>query len=165
MVIIFSSILMAGFNSAQLTPAIKKLSEGRLAAARIFKIIDRKPTVASLPNALKPTTFKGVFVFEHVSFAYPKDPTTKIIDNLSMEISSRSTALVGESGCGKSTIFQLMMRFYDPDGGRITLDGIDLRQLDINWLRAHIGYVGQEPVLFAATIRENLLLGKDDATQ
>ena len=72
---------------------------------------------------------------------------------------------MGESGCGKSTIFQLLMRFYDPDEGRITLDGTDLRDLDIYWLRDQIGYVGQEPVLFATTLRENLLFGKEDATQ
>lgn len=72
---------------------------------------------------------------------------------------------MGESGCGKSTIFQLLMRFYDPDEGRITLDGTDLRDIDIYWLREQIGYVGQEPVLFATTLRENLLFGKEDATQ
>jgi ATP-binding cassette subfamily B (MDR/TAP) protein 1 len=60
---------------------------------------------------------------------------------------------VGESGCGKSTIFQLIMRFYDPDQGRITLDGVDLKLIDLKWLRESIGYVGQEPVLFATTIR------------
>lgn len=82
-----------------------------------------------------------------------------------MEINSKSTAFVGESGCGKSTIFQLMMRFYDPDEGRITLDGTDLRDLNLYWLREQIGYVGQEPVLFATTLRENLLFGKEEATQ
>jgi ATP-binding cassette, subfamily B (MDR/TAP), member 1 len=71
---------------------------------------------------------------------------------------------VGESGCGKSTIFQMIMRFYDPDQGRVTLDGVDLRDLDLNWLRNQIGYVGQEPVLFATTIKENLLYGREDAT-
>ena len=81
-----------------------------------------------------------------------------------MEINSKKTAFVGESGCGKSTIFQLLMRFYDPDEGRITLDGVDLKDLDIYWLRNQIGYVGQEPILFATTIKENLLFGKENAT-
>ena len=76
----------------------------------------------------------------------------------------KSTAFVGESGCGKSTIFQLMMRFYDPDEGRVTLDGNDLRDLDLNWLRSQIGYVGQEPVLFAVSLKENLLFGIEHAT-
>ena len=72
---------------------------------------------------------------------------------------------MGESGCGKSTIFQLLMRFYDPDEGKITLDDVDLRELDLNWLRQSFGYVGQEPVLFAKSIKENLLIGKTDATE
>lgn len=71
---------------------------------------------------------------------------------------------MGESGCGKSTILQLIMRFYDPDQGRILLDGNDLRELDLTWLRNQIGYVGQEPVLFATSIRENLKLGYEEAT-
>lgn len=75
------------------------------------------------------------------------------------------TGLVGESGCGKSTIIQLIMRFYDPDEGRITLDGYDLRLLNLVWLRQQIGYVGQEPVLFATSIRENLLFGNENATE
>ena len=71
---------------------------------------------------------------------------------------------MGESGSGKSTILQLVMRYYDPDEGRIILDGIDIRYLDLRWLRENIGYVGQEPVLFAASIKENLLFGKENAT-
>ena len=71
---------------------------------------------------------------------------------------------MGESGSGKSTILQLVMRYYDPDEGRITLDGYDIRDLDLGWLRENIGYVGQEPVLFAASIKENLLFGKENAT-
>lgn len=75
------------------------------------------------------------------------------------------TGLVGESGCGKSTIMQLIMRFYDPDEGKVTLDGHDLRDIDLLWLREQIGYVGQEPVLFATTIKENLLFGSEGASE
>lgn len=100
-----------------------------------------------------------------MSFAYPKDKSKKILNNLTIEIDSTFSAFVGESGCGKSTIFQLLMRFYDPDEGRITLDGIDLKDIDLTWLRNQIGYVGQEPVLFATTIKENLLFGKEDASE
>jgi ATP-binding cassette, subfamily B (MDR/TAP), member 1 len=67
---------------------------------------------------------------------------------------------MGESGCGKSTTLQMMMRFYDPDEGRVTLDGVDLL-----WLRQQIGYIGQEPLLFSSTIRENLLIGKRGASE
>jgi len=73
-------------------------------------------------------------------------------------------AFVGDSGCGKSTIIQLAMRFYDPDEGRITLDGVDLREYDLEWLRYQIGYVGQEPRLFEGTIKDNILIGKSKAT-
>jgi ATP-binding cassette, subfamily B (MDR/TAP), member 1 len=82
-----------------------------------------------------------------------------------MEFNAKSGALAGQSGCGKSTVFQLIMRFYDPNSGRITLDGTDLRLIDVGWLRRQIGYVGQEPVLFGLTIRENLLLANSSATE
>lgn len=162
--IVFFTILMAGFNFTQLTPAVKKISEGRVAAHRIFKIIDRRPLISSPDNAVTPAQFTGVFRFENVTFAYPKDKSRNILNSLSMEINVNNSAFVGESGCGKSTVFQLIMRFYDPDEGNITLDGVNLRDLNLEWLRNQIGYVGQEPVLFAATIRENLLFGKEDAT-
>jgi ATP-binding cassette subfamily B (MDR/TAP) protein 1 len=141
--VIFFSILMAGFNLSQLTPSIKKIAEGQSAGARIFAIIDRQPLIMSAPDAIKPTDFKGVFRFEGVTFAYPKDKSKNILENLNLIISAKSIGFVGESGCGKSTIFQLLMRFYDPDEGRITLDGVDLRKIDLFWLRDQIGYVGQ----------------------
>lgn len=70
-----------------------------------------------------------------MTFSYPKDRSRKILDGINVEFNQNLTALVGESGCGKSTIFQLIMRFYDPEEGRITLDGIDLKQIDLKWLR------------------------------
>lgn len=81
-----------------------------------------------------------------------------------MEINKNKVAFVGESGCGKSTILQLIMRFYDPDEGTITIDGHDLKTIDLVWLREVIGYVGQEPVLFDTTIKENLLFANEKAT-
>lgn len=82
-----------------------------------------------------------------------------------MVVDCKSAGIMGESGCGKSTILQLMMRFYDPDSGTVTLDGVDLRRLDLHWLRSQIGYVGQEPLLFSASIKENMLVGKNDASE
>jgi ATP-binding cassette subfamily B (MDR/TAP) protein 1 len=157
--------MMLGFNISQSTPSLKKIAEGRQAAARIFEIIDRVPKIKNPANPIRPTGFKGVIKFENVTFSYPKEPTKKILENFSVEFNNHSSALVGESGCGKSTIFQLLMRFYDPDEGRITMDDVDLRDLDLVWLRENIGYVGQEPVLFATSIRENLSFGKEDATE
>ncbi len=133
--VVFFSILMSGFNFSQLTPSLEKIAQGRQAAARIFQIIDREPKIKNSSNAVKPTSFKGIIKFENVSFSYPKEPTRMILDNISLEFNTHSSALVGESGCGKSTIFQLLMRFYDPNEGRITLDGVDLRDLDMVWLR------------------------------
>jgi ATP-binding cassette subfamily B (MDR/TAP) protein 1 len=99
--------------------------------------------IKSKENALKPNTFKGVIKFDHVSFAYPKDKKRNILNNLNLEIDCNNSAFVGESGCGKSTILQLIMRFYDPDQGDVYLDDNNLKDIDINWLREHIGYVGQ----------------------
>jgi ATP-binding cassette subfamily B (MDR/TAP) protein 1 len=81
-----------------------------------------------------------------------------------LEFNCTKNALAGESGCGKSTILQLLMRFYDPDEGRITIDGVDLKFIDLEWLRTVVGYVGQEPPLFATSIRRNLQFAKEDAT-
>lgn len=106
-----------------------------------------------------------MFRFEGVTFAYPIDKTKVVLKNLNFEIKTRHSGFMGVSGCGKSTIFQLMMRLYDPDEGRITLDGVDLRDLDLRWLRSQIGYIGQEPLLFATSIRENMLLAKPEATE
>lgn len=140
---VFFSVLMGGFNLTQLTPAFKKIAEGRVAAVRIFKVIDREPLIQCPKNGQIPKNFRGVFKFEGVSFAYPKDKSKNILNDLNLEINTKFSAFVGESGCGKSTIFQLLLRFYDPDQGRITLDGIDLKDIDLNWLRNQIGYVGQ----------------------
>jgi ATP-binding cassette subfamily B (MDR/TAP) protein 1 len=78
-----------------------------------------------------------------VTFSYPKDKNRTILKNFSAVFDNNQGALVGESGCGKSTVLQLIMRYYDPDEGKVTLDGHDLRDLDLGWLRHNIGYVGQ----------------------
>lgn len=135
------------------------------AAGRIFSIIDRTPLIESASDAICPESFEGNIVFEDVTFAYPKAKGKKVLDGLSLSISLKSTGIIGASGCGKSTVFQLMMRFYDPDGGRVTLDGVDLRSLNVEWLRQQIGYVGQEPILFGLTVRENLLIAHPSASE
>jgi ABC-type multidrug transport system fused ATPase/permease subunit len=89
-----------------------------------------------------------------------------VLNGLDLTVQSGETvALVGNSGCGKSTILHLVQRLYDPSEGKVLLDGTDISQLNVGWLRSHVGVVGQEPVLFAATIRENIRYGQKDATQ
>lgn len=91
---------------------------------------------------------------------------SQILNNLSTKINSGQTvALVGSSGNGKSTCIQLLQRFYDPIGGRIFIDGHDIKQVNLSWLRSNLAVVGQEPVLFATTIEENIRYGKPDASR
>jgi ATP-binding cassette subfamily B (MDR/TAP) protein 1 len=100
-----------------------------------------------------------------VSFSYPTRKETQVFDGFSLKIpAGKTVALVGPSGSGKSTSIQLIERFYDPDFGTITLDGHDVRELNVSWLRQHVGLVSQEPSLFAATIKENIRIAKPDAT-
>ena len=91
---------------------------------------------------------------------------SQVLNGLSLLANTGQTvALVGASGCGKSTVVQLLQRFYDPMEGSVEIDGVDIRQLNVNWLRNNIGVVSQEPVLFAKTIAENIRYGRDRITQ
>ena len=133
-----------------------------------FDIIDRIPAIPiNDPQAVKvdPKKLKGRIEFRNVTFTYPTRPGQKILDEFTATFEEgKTTALVGASGSGKSTIIQLMERFYDPDFGDVVIDGKNLRQLNLKSLRQQIGYVGQEPVLFNMTIKENILYGNPDAT-
>ena len=103
---------------------------------------------------------RGHIRLEGVRFSYPSRPEMKVCENLSLDLPPGTTvALAGESGCGKSTITQLLQRFYDPNEGRVTVDGHDLKDLNVRWLRQHIAVVAQEPKLFSGTIGENIALG------
>jgi ATP-binding cassette, subfamily B (MDR/TAP), member 1 len=114
----------------------------------------------------KPSAVSGSITFQNVSFEYPTRPNEPVLRSLNMEISpGKVAAVVGRSGSGKSTIASLLERFYDPQSGSICIDGRDIREWNVSSLRKAIGYVGQEPMLFAASIRQNLLYGNPDATQ
>lgn len=162
--IIFFVLLSCYYLVVLISPTTNGLSLGKNAAAKVFAIIDRQPRIASPENAVRPEHLRGLVEFEHVSFAFPKNPERKVLNNINIRFDVQSVALMGESGCGKSTILQLMLRLYDPDEGRILIDGHDLRDLDLEWLREQIGYVGQEPVLFAGSIRDNLKFYASNAT-
>jgi ATP-binding cassette, subfamily B (MDR/TAP), member 1 len=113
----------------------------------------------------KPSTVAGAISFQNVSFAYPTRPNHPVLNGLHVDILPGSTvALIGMSGSGKSTIVSLLERFYDPLAGSVSIDGRDIKEWNVAALRKTIGYVGQEPVLFAATIRQNILYGNPSAT-
>ena len=102
----------------------------------------------------------GAIDLQNVEFEYPSRPGVKVLENMSLSVKpGQSLALVGPSGCGKSTVVSLLERFYNPLSGSLTLDGSDLRDLNLRWLRSQVGIVSQEPVLFDTTIAENIRYG------
>ncbi len=154
------------FAIFQLMPPIKELSsvnnriqESAAAGDRIFEIIDTKPAIANLPDAKKISSFNDEITFDNVSFAY-EDSTEPVLKNISFTVKhGEIIALVGPSGGGKSTLVDLLPRFFDPTEGRILLDGVDIRQLDIASLRSQMGIVTQETILFNETIKNNIAYG------
>jgi ATP-binding cassette subfamily B (MDR/TAP) protein 1 len=126
--IVFFALFVGSFNFMQLLPNVMAIMEGLKAAKRLYAIIDLAPAIDKHAGGIKAEKLMGKFVFQNVTFAYPKDKSVPILRNLSLEMEAGAiNAFVGESGSGKSTIVQLVMRFYDPDEGRITLDGRDLK--------------------------------------
>jgi ATP-binding cassette subfamily B (MDR/TAP) protein 1 len=163
--IVFFALFVGSFNFMQLLPNVTAILDGLKAAKRLYKIIDLQPSIGKNSNGLKLDKIKGEIMFENVTFGYPKDKDVKVLKNISLQMNAGAiNAFVGDSGCGKSTIIQLVMRFYDPDEGRITLDGNDIKSYDIEWLRSQIGYVGQEPCLFEGTVLTNILIGNPQAS-
>ncbi|NXP59863.1 ABCBB protein, partial [Chloropsis cyanopogon] len=163
---VFFGVLVGALNLGQASPCLEAFATGRGAATNIFETIDKKPTIDCMSeDGYKLDKIRGEIEFHNVTFNYPSRPDIKILDNLNMVIKAgETTAFVGASGAGKSTTIQLIQRFYDPTDGMITLDGHDIRSLNIQWLRSQIGIVEQEPVLFATTIAENIRYGRDEAT-
>ena len=147
---IFVCVLVGSFRIGFLAPYLEAFTIARGAAGKIYRIIERVPRIDSISeNGKKPGTISGSIKFRNVSFSYPSRPDTPILKNLSLDVPAGKTiALVGPSGCGKSTLIQLVQRFYDPDEGSVQLDGDNIKDLNLGWLRNHVGIVGQEPVLF-----------------
>ncbi|XP_065884365.1 ATP-dependent translocase ABCB1-like isoform X2 [Dysidea avara] len=137
------------------------------AAKEIFDIIDKVPTInINSDMGIIPEEISYDIKLSEVTFSYPSRPDITVLDGLDLNIQSGQTvALVGASGSGKSTIIQLLQRFYDINSGEILIGGHDVRELNLQWLRQSIGVVSQEPVMFGGTIAENISYGKEDATQ
>ena len=131
---------------------------------RIFNYFDIPVEIKNADDAITPDKVTGDVVFEHVEFSYEKPKT--ILKDINFTLNAgKSIAIVGPSGSGKSTIVNLIPRLYDVDSGSVTFDGIDVRKLDLSFLRSQVGVVSQETYLFNGTIRDNLLYAKPDATE
>uniref|UniRef100_A0A7M4EZM6 ATP-binding cassette sub-family B member 5 n=1 Tax=Crocodylus porosus TaxID=8502 RepID=A0A7M4EZM6_CROPO len=163
---VFFAILLGAFGIGQTAPSIEAFATARGAAYAIFKIIDNEPEINSFSEAgYRPDNIRGNLEFHNVYFNYPSRPDVKVLKGLNLKVNCGQTvALVGSSGCGKSTTVQLIQRFYDPEEGKITLDGQDIKTLNTRYLREIIGVVNQEPALFATTIAENIRYGRENVT-
>ncbi|KTG02263.1 hypothetical protein cypCar_00004485 [Cyprinus carpio] len=164
---VFFSVLIGAFGIGQTSPNIQSFSSARGAAHKVFHIIDHEPKINSFSEeGYKLDVVKGNIEFKNIHFTYPSRQDVKVLNGLNLKVMSGQTiALVGSSGCGKSTTIQLLQRFYDPQEGTVTIDGHDIRSLNVRGLRELIGVVSQEPVLFATTISENIRYGREDVTQ
>ncbi|XP_005084016.1 phosphatidylcholine translocator ABCB4 isoform X1 [Mesocricetus auratus] len=163
---VFFSILIGAFSVGQAAPCIDAFANARGAAYVIFDIIDNNPKIDSFSESgHKPDSIKGNLDFSDVHFSYPSRANIKILKGLNLKVQSGQTvALVGNSGCGKSTTVQLLQRLYDPTEGTISIDGQDIRNFNVRYLREIIGVVSQEPVLFSTTIAENIRYGRGNVT-
>ncbi|PON73405.1 ABC transporter [Parasponia andersonii] len=158
------NVIFSGFALGQAAPNLAAIAKGQAAAANILSMI--KTDVNSpnrSDNGIVLPKVSGQIEFCDVRYAYPSRPDM-VFEKLNFTISSGKTfAVVGPSGSGKSTIISMVQRFYEPNSGKILLDGNDLKTLQLKWLREQMGLVSQEPALFATTIVGNILFGKDDA--
>ncbi|CAG4929498.1 unnamed protein product [Parnassius apollo] len=164
---ILFSVYMANQSITFCVPHVEVFASAKGAAASIFKLLDRKPAIDSMDKSgLSPRRVIGDIMLEDVHFSYPSRPNVKVLQGFSLHIKAgECVALVGSSGCGKSTILQLLQRLYDPHIGTVKLDGKNLKSLNLGWLRSSLGVVGQEPVLFRGTIYENITIGCPEATR
>jgi ATP-binding cassette subfamily B protein len=149
---------------SQLGSLVNLLQSGVASAERVFELLDADEQSPDPADATTPPATAGRLAFENASFSY--DPATPLIHDLSLVAEPGSTvAIVGPTGAGKTTLVNLIMRFYDLDGGRITLDGVDIREMSRDDLRSRTGMVLQDTWLFKGTIRDNIAYGRPDATE
>ncbi|KAL9247718.1 hypothetical protein vseg_021120 [Gypsophila vaccaria] len=162
---IFSAIV-GGMSLGQSFSNLGAFSKGKAAGFKLMEIIRQKPTIVQ--DQLDGKCLEevhGNIEFKNVSFSYPSRPDVMIFRDFSIFFpAGKTVAVVGGSGSGKSTVVSLIERFYDPNDGHVLLDNVDIKTLQLRWLRDQIGLVNQEPALFATTILENILHGKPDAT-
>ena len=157
---IIASIVAIG----QLAPNVQTIKASCAASSDYFTSYERKQKIYISEKNVKPErdSIKGKIEFKNIKFIYPSDKAQRpILNNLNLEIEAgKKVAFVGESGCGKSTTVNLIERLYDPVEGQILIDGIDIKEFNLEYLRNLIGYVQQEPVLFNKSIKDNLIFGR-----
>ncbi|VAI45146.1 unnamed protein product [Triticum turgidum subsp. durum] len=161
-----ASIILGGLALGSGLSNVKYFSEASAAGERVLAVIRRVPKIDSGSDTGEElANVAGEVEFKNVEFCYPSRPESPIFASFCLRVpAGRTAALVGSSGSGKSTVVALLERFYDPSGGEVALDGVDIRRLRLKWLRTQMGLVSQEPALFATSIMENILFGKEDAT-
>uniref|UniRef100_A0A1I7SYH3 ABC-type xenobiotic transporter n=1 Tax=Caenorhabditis tropicalis TaxID=1561998 RepID=A0A1I7SYH3_9PELO len=160
---VFWAVLIGTRRLGEAAPHMGAITGARLAIHDIFKVIDHEPEIKCTSSEGKiPNTIQGKLTFDGIEFTYPTRPEIKVLKGVSFEVNPGETvALVGHSGCGKSTSIGLLMRFYNQGAGMIKLDGIPIQEYNIRWLRSTIGIVQQEPIIFVATVAENIRMGDD----
>lgn len=163
---IIMAVLLGSFSLGQISPCLSAFSAAQVAAFKIFQTIYRKPDIDPYSRDGRVVEdINGEVELRDVYFSYPSRPDERIFNGFTLKVPSGTTlAVVGESGTGKSTIINLVERFYDPERGEILIDGINIKEFQLRWIRGKIGLVSQEPVLFASSIKDNIAYGKDGAS-
>nr|CAH7755523.1 unnamed protein product [Callosobruchus chinensis] len=167
MTAVFFATIVATWNFGMGTPFLETFGTAKGAAQKVFDVLDSEPIInKKTKGGRKPAKFKSNISFNNVYFSYPSRPDVKVLKGFNLRINYGETvALVGNSGCGKSTCIQLLQRFYDPLVGGVFIDNISIKDINLSWLRSRMAVVSQEPALFATSIAENIRYGKLDATQ
>jgi len=162
---VFYAVVVAGSVGA-ISEVVGDLQRAAGSAERLFDLLATEPDIKAPPTPLAlPEPARGALVFEDVTFHYPSRPERAALENFALTVNPGETvALVGPSGAGKTTVFQLALRFYDPRLGAVRLDGVDLRAADPAAARARIALVAQEPAIFAADVTENIRYGRPEAS-
>ncbi|TYJ06292.1 hypothetical protein E1A91_A12G223500v1 [Gossypium mustelinum] len=161
----FMVLIITALAMGETLALIPDLLKGNQMVASVFEIMDRKTQVVGDVGE-EVTNVEGTIELRGVHFSYPSRPDVVIFKDFDLKVrSGKSMALVGQSGSGKSSVLVLILRFYDPTAGKVMIDGRDIRKLKLKSLRKHIGLVQQEPALFATSIYENILYGKEGASE
>ncbi len=165
-IIVFMSVLMSAMGLGQAVAISPDFARSRGAAANLFDVMNRTPLIDANPNGVKEIPITGFVELENVAFRYPARPDTLVLNQVSLQIAPGSiVAFVGRSGAGKSTIVGLVERFYDVDEGSVRIDGRDIKDYNVRWLRRQIGLVSQEPTLFDSSIAENIRFGRSGSQE